>query len=104
MLSKFNYYTGVIFSAYTYGVGDAIAKGGRYNNLLGKYGQEAPAIGFVILLDDLLSALYRQNVEMEHEKQTVYMEFDEESFKAKLSEAIEMRKSGQKVALAYRKA
>ena len=85
-------------------MGDAIAKGGRYDNLLGKYGNDAPSIGFSILIDDLMSALYRQNVEMEHEKQTVIMEFDEESFKAQLSEAIEMRKSGRKVALAYRKA
>lgn len=104
MLSKFNYYTGVIFSAYTYGVGDAIAKGGRYNNLLGKYGQDAPAIGFVILLDDLLSALYRQNVEIEHEQKALYKEFDEDDFGAQLSEAIKMRRKGQKVALFYRKA
>ena len=29
MLSKYNYYTGVIFKAYTYGLGDAVVKGGR---------------------------------------------------------------------------
>ena len=34
MLSKYNYYTGIIFRAYTYGSGDAIVKGGRYDNLL----------------------------------------------------------------------
>ncbi|WP_022778556.1 ATP phosphoribosyltransferase regulatory subunit [Butyrivibrio sp. AE3009] len=103
MLSKFNYYTGVIFSAYTYGVGDAIAKGGRYDSLLGKYGKDAPAIGFVIILDDLMSALYRQNVEIEHEDEVVILEFDENSFEAQLSEAADLRKSGQKVALCYKK-
>lgn len=103
MLSKFNYYTGVIFSAYTYGVGDAIAKGGRYDSLLGKYGKDAPAIGFVIILDDLMSALYRQNVEIEHEDEVVVIEFDEKSFEAQLSKAAELRNSGQKVALCYRK-
>ncbi|MDC7295250.1 ATP phosphoribosyltransferase regulatory subunit [Butyrivibrio sp. DSM 10294] len=103
MLSKFNYYTGVIFSAYTYGVGDAIAKGGRYDSLLGKYGKDAPAIGFVIILDDLISALYRQNVEIEHEDEVVILEFDENSFEAQLSEAADLRKSGQKVALCYKK-
>ena len=103
MLSKFNYYTGVIFSAYTYGVGDAIAKGGRYDSLLGQYGKDAPAIGFVIILDDLMSALYRQNVEIEHEDEVVILEFDENSFEAQLSEAADLRKSGQKVALCYKK-
>ncbi len=31
MVSKYNYYTGIIFSAYTYQAGSAIAKGGRYD-------------------------------------------------------------------------
>ncbi|MFQ9638905.1 MAG: ATP phosphoribosyltransferase regulatory subunit [Eisenbergiella sp.] len=60
LLSKYHYYTGVIFKAYTYGVGDAVAKGGRYDNLLKYFGKEASAIGFVIVVDDLLEALARQ--------------------------------------------
>ena len=104
MLSKFNYYTGVIFSAYTYGVGDAIAKGGRYDSLLGKYGKDAPAIGFVIILDDLMSALYRQNLTIEHENEVVVLYYDESSFSQLLIKAGEMRNNGTKVALCYRKA
>ena len=103
MLSKFNYYTGVIFSAYTYGVGDAIAKGGRYDSLLGKYGKDAPAIGFVIILDDLMSALYRQNVSVEHEDEAQIIEYTEEDFAKALSKAFELRSKGQKVALKLRK-
>ncbi len=99
MLSKFNYYTGVIFSAYTYGVGDAIAKGGRYDNLLGKYGKTAPSIGFAIVLDDLMSALYRQNVEMEHEEAPVVVTYDKDSFDASLKEAAKLRSEGKKVIL-----
>ena len=61
MLSNYNYYTGVIFKAYTTGTGDAVVKGGRYDNLLKQFGKDAPAIGFVIVIDDLLEALNRQN-------------------------------------------
>jgi len=61
LLSKYNYYTGIVFKAYTYGVGDAIAKGGRYDNLLGYFGKNAPAIGFVVVVDDILTALSNQN-------------------------------------------
>lgn len=104
MLSKFNYYTGVIFSAYTYGVGDAIAKGGRYDSLLGKYGKDAPAIGFVIILDDLVSALYRQNIEIEHEDDVATIECTENTFAEALKEAKSLRDSGKKVSLIYRKA
>ena len=57
MLSKYQYYTGVVFKAYTYGIGDAVVKGGRYDNLLRKFGKNAAAIGFVIVIDDLLEAL-----------------------------------------------
>lgn len=60
LLSKYNYYTGIVFKAYTYGVGDAIAKGGRYDNLLGYFGKDAAAIGFVIIIDDVLAALNNQ--------------------------------------------
>ena len=60
LLSKYNYYTGIVFKAYTYGVGDAVAKGGRYDQLLGHFGKEAAAVGFVVLVDDLLEALSRQ--------------------------------------------
>lgn len=67
LLSKYNYYTGIIFKAYTYGMGDAIAKGGRYDNLLGFFGKDAPAIGFVIIVDDLLSAL-NQNQQKKEER------------------------------------
>lgn len=57
MVSKYNYYTGIIFKAYTYGVGDAIVKGGRYDGLLARFGKPAPAIGCMIVIDDLMTAL-----------------------------------------------
>ena len=60
MLSRYMYYTGIIFRGYTYGTGDAVIKGGRYDNLLGCFGQDAPAVGFVVVVDQLLSALSRQ--------------------------------------------
>lgn len=34
MLSKYQYYTGIIFQAYTYGTGEPMIKGGRYNGLM----------------------------------------------------------------------
>lgn len=62
MVNHFDYYTGIIFRGYTYGTGDAIGKGGRYDNLLEQFGKEASASGFTILIDDVLSALSRQNI------------------------------------------
>ena len=62
MLSQYSYYTGVIFRAYTYGNGEAIATGGRYDGLVGQFGKEAPAIGLAIVIDQLMLALTRQKV------------------------------------------
>ena len=67
LLSKYNYYTGVVFNAYTYEIGGAIAKGGRYDNLLSSFGKDAPAIGFGIVIDDLLNALNNQNTDIKKE-------------------------------------
>ena len=62
MLSQYNYYTGIIFRAYTYGTGDIIASGGRYDNLVGQFGKDASAIGIAILVDQLMTALMRQKI------------------------------------------
>ncbi len=62
MLSKYNYYTGIIFKAYTYGTGDAVATGGRYDNLVEQFGKDAPAIGLAIVIDQLMLALSRQKL------------------------------------------
>lgn len=64
MLSKYRYYTGIIFSAYTYGVGEPVAKGGRYDGLLGHFGKDEPAVGVGIYIDHLMSALTRREMAM----------------------------------------
>lgn len=63
MLSKYNYYTGNVFRGYTYGSGDAIFKGGRYDKLLKEFGKDAPAIGFSANVDQLVSVINRNNSE-----------------------------------------
>lgn len=59
-LSKYNYYTGIIFSAVTLGTGEPIAKGGRYDSLLGNFGKDYPAVGVGIYIDQLMNAISRQ--------------------------------------------
>jgi ATP phosphoribosyltransferase regulatory subunit len=73
MVSKYNYYTGVIFNAYTYQAGSAIAKGGRYDSLLEKFGKPAAATGFVVNIDDLVSALTRQKMCPEMDNRNVLL-------------------------------
>ena len=65
LLSHYEYYTGVIFKAYTYGTGDAIVTGGRYDNLVEQFGKKTPAVGFALLLDQLMEALRSQEIPIE---------------------------------------
>jgi ATP phosphoribosyltransferase regulatory subunit len=48
-----SYYTGTIFSIYAAGPGEAVGGGGRYDDLLARYGAPRPAIGLGIDLDAL---------------------------------------------------
>lgn len=62
MLNMHEYYTGIVFKGYTYGTGDEVVTGGRYDNLLKQFGKDFPAIGFAINLDQLMVALSRQHI------------------------------------------
>ena len=94
MLSRYHYYTGIIFKAYTYGIGDAIVKGGRYNHLLKHFGKDAPAIGFAVVIDDMQEALTRQKVKMEAPESKQIIAYTEENYAEKLAECIRLRSQG----------
>ncbi len=99
MLSKYNYYTGVIFKAYTYGVGEAIVKGGRYDRLLEQFGKKAPAVGFCVVIDSIMEALSRQRVEIPFEASPKVLYYDETDYKEKLAEAQKLRRERTAVVL-----
>ena len=73
MLSSYHYYTGVIFAGYTYGSGEPIVKGGRYDKLLTYFGKDAASIGFAIAVDQLMAAISRQKIEItvKHDNQLI---------------------------------
>ena len=99
MLSKYKYYTGVIFKAYTYGVGDAIVKGGRYDHLLHQFGKEAPAIGFCMVIDSILEALSRQKVILPEPEPVRVITYLPDNYEEKLAEAQALRAAGHAAVL-----
>lgn len=60
----FDYYTGFRMRVWAPGVSEPIARGGRYNDLLARYGVDRPATGFAIDLDALERALVHAEVEV----------------------------------------
>lgn len=101
MSGNYGYYTGVIFRAYTYGTGDAIVRGGRYDHLLEKFGKSTPSIGFAIIVDELMNALNRQKITVEtlHKNLIVYTEQTEEQA---VSLACSFRSKGRNIELLKR--
>lgn len=73
MVNKLRYYTGVMFQAFTYGTGEFIAGGGRYDKLIGQFGKSKPSIGFSITIDYLMIALSRQKITVETDDRQSFM-------------------------------
>ena len=101
MLSKYHYYTGVIMRGYTYGVGEAIVTGGRYDRLLGYFGSDKPAIGFMVVIDYVMEALSRQHIGIptDNHVDILYYEDTPESFGAAVREAKKRREQGELIEL-----
>ena len=99
MLNKHNYYTGIIFKGYTYGTGDAVLKGGRYDNLIEQFGKKAPSVGFTIVLDEIMTALQRHGIAMEAESVHTMIIYREEFMADAIMKANELRRQGRSVIL-----
>ncbi|WP_167956361.1 ATP phosphoribosyltransferase regulatory subunit [Anaerosporobacter faecicola] len=97
MLSKYNYYTGVIFRGFTYGTGDAIVTGGRYDKLVCQFGKDSAAIGVAIVVDQLMNALSRQKIEIELAENNTLILYKEEFRKSAITLAGYFRKNGMNI-------
>ena len=86
-------FTGIIFAGYTFGTGEPVVKGGRYDRLLTYFGRKAPAIGFAIVVDQLLSALSRQKITLPSEEKNQMIVYAE----SKIAEAVEKLKKEGKI-------
>ena len=51
------YYTGAVFDVYDPALGEPLGGGGRYDDLLGRFGRALPAVGFALGVDRLHLAL-----------------------------------------------
>lgn len=91
MSGTYGYYTGIIFRGYTFGTGDAIVKGGRYDHLLEKFGKESPSIGFALVIDELMKALTRQHVRITYSRKNTLILYDKGMERSAIELAKEFR-------------
>lgn len=99
MMSSYHYYTGIVFRGYTYGTGDAIVKGGRYDRLLEHFGSSKASVGFVVEIDELLSALDRQKIEILPQRQCEQIRYRADQRENAIRQAEQARSLGRWVEL-----
>lgn len=99
LISSYSYYTGILFSGYTFGSGEPIVKGGRYDGLLSYFGKEAPAIGFALMVDQLLLALERQKIAISAGQEAEIILYTPQQRKIAATTAEELRNTGKIVRL-----
>jgi ATP phosphoribosyltransferase regulatory subunit len=61
----FDYYSGLHFEAYVAGYGASVAGGGRYDQMLGRFGYDCPAVGFAFDVAAALAVMDSQGVAVE---------------------------------------
>ena len=57
LVRQLGYYTGAVFEVYDPAQGAPIGRGGRYDDLLGRFGRDLPAVGFALNVDRVHIAL-----------------------------------------------
>ncbi len=104
MSGLYGYYTGIIFRGYTFGTGDAVVKGGRYDHLLEKFGKQSPSIGFALVIDELMNALSRQKVKITDVQKNMLIIYDGSRQKEAIRFAGQLRKKDSNTELMRRDA
>lgn len=75
------YYTGTIFEVEAKGYSGAIAGGGRYDNLIGKFlNENIPAVGFSIGFERLSGILLENNYEIPGSKKRIALFYDKDNY------------------------
>lgn len=86
----FDYYTGIVFRAYTRGTGFSVIDGGRYDKLVGSYGADYPAVGLAVKINDIMSVMESVKVK----STAVLVAFNEDGRLYAIKKADELRKDG----------
>lgn len=59
-IREIDYYTGLFFEIFTPGIPYPVGAGGRYDNLIGKFGYDCPSTGFAIDIESIIKAMEKQ--------------------------------------------
>ena len=99
VIRDFDYYTGMVFEAYTPGLGFPLCGGGRYDNMLSDFGAACPATGFALGIERIMLALERQGLAVSIRNKDVYIGWNEGKVIEAIAKAKQLRSEGKSVEL-----
>lgn len=99
VIRDFDYYTGMVFEAYTPGLGFPLCGGGRYDNMLSDFGAACPATGFALGIERIMLALERQGLAVSVRNKDVYIGWNEGKVIEAIAKAKQLRSEGKSVEL-----
>lgn len=97
LIRDFEYYTGMIFEAYSSGVGYSLAGGGRYDNMLKDFGAARAATGFALGIERILDARKFQGVNEDSQTKDFYLSYAAGQEDAAIQKAAQLRAAGKVV-------
>ena len=97
-----DYYTGMLFEGYAAGMGYSLIGGGRYDNMMQRFGKPCPATGFALGIDRIALTLQRQGSLDVEGPETVLVAYADGKTAEGITLACSLRKEGKRVRLADR--
>lgn len=101
LIRNFDYYTGMVFEAYTHDMGFNICGGGRYDSMMNSFGKDSPATGFAMGIDRIILALQREESFNNTLSWDVFIGWEKGYAQAAIQKATELREKGKKVKIAF---
>lgn len=94
------YYTGTVFEVESIDFKGAVAGGGRYDNLIGKFlNEQVPAVGFSIGFERIFSILMQNGISIDERQKKVAVMYDEGNLACAVKKAEALRKEGYAASL-----
>lgn len=102
-LSSHAYYTGIIFAGYTFGTGEPIVNGGRYDKLIGQFGCDKASIGFSMNVDSLMASMNRQKLSIPVDTNGILLVYESANLVNAIKVADTLRKMDTNVCMLTKK-
>ena len=101
LIRGFNYYSGIVFEAFSKSLGYLICGGGRYDNLIENFSdKKIPAVGFALGIDRIRLALKSEKIDYKEESEKQVVLFQKDNRKSALNYLRNLHYQGDK-ALMY---